>query len=665
MKTRVLALLLVLVSPALFAAPERVADVLKDMQAHGYTSPTAAMARLQSAQDAQDTHAPLEQRRRYYAALIALALPNKDEHLRQQAMDALQALAQQQHCASCRAQWLLGKAQAETTARRLLQARAALTEAEALIPVSDRAMRLQLALVQMRFERAQGTLNMAYQRASEAQELADQLGDKAAHIDASTVLAVLNAQLGYLDRAESGLRDAAAQAHAIGYTAALAVARLDEGYIYSRRHQRAREAQALQQALAIADGVPGLAYIEVTARANLSDYYLERGDYAATLREAQQAADLAHATHDLGDEAIALSNLGIAQAHLGRVDEGVQTLRKAMELAHRTNDLFSEADMNRELVKVLESAGRYKQALLAMQAFDATNARITQQVRDNAVLELQAKRDDERKNLQIEQLSTQAKIKEAEAAARRWQQRLWTMLAGVAVLSALLLVLRLSRARRANRKLTRDVANLTEQSSLDELTGAFNRRHFASLMQQYADAPDARVGLVMLDIDHFKSINDEFGHTVGDAVLKEAVRRLRALGRGHDHVVRWGGEEFVLVLPDAPPRYLPALAERLLDTMASQPFHLDRNRIHATISIGCIAHPLVVGGSPENAMRLADQALYMAKRHGRNRAICVLKADGVTAHQLAGLELAAGIEQGLIATAEIAGPGTMRTEQLA
>lgn len=666
MKNRVPVLLLVLVSPALLATPERVADVLKDMQAHGYASPSTAVARLQAAKDAQDTHAPLEQRRRYYAALLALSLPNDDTRLQQQALDALAALAQQGRCTPCRAQWLLGKAQVEAGAGRLPQAQNHLEDAASLIPADDRVMHLQLALARARVERAGGNLNVAFRRSFEALDLANQLGDSATAIEASIQLGVLNAQLGFPDRAERKLDDAATQAQAVGYRAALAAARLNQGHVYAQLGQHAKEAHALRQALAIARGIPGLAYIEVSARTNLADVHLVRGDYPAAVQEARRAADLTHQTNDLGGESLALSKVGIALARMGRVDEGVAALRKSIELARRSHDLFAEADINQSLVKVLESAGRYKEALLATHDFDAINAKITQQSRDKAVLELQEKHEDERKNRQIEQLSAQARIRDAEAVAHRWQKRLWATLVGVAALATLLLLLVwLARARRANHKLTRDVAYLSEQSSMDELTGAFNRRQFASLMRQFAPASNARVGLAMLDIDHFKSINDEFGHAAGDGVLREMVRRLRALGRRNDHVVRWGGEEFVLVLPDAPPHHLPAVAERLLDVVASQPFNLDEACIHVTISIGCITHPFVTGGTPEHALRLADQALYLAKRRGRNRAICVLGANDTSEAQLAGLDLATGIEHGAIATAEIAGPSIIRTPESA
>lgn len=655
MKKWVLPLLLALVSPSLLAAPERVADILKDLSTHGYVSPEAAVTRLEAAQDAGDIEMPRDQRRRYYAALIALSLPDKNTQLLKRALQPLQHMAEHEHCTPCRATWLIGKAQEEIFGHHLKQARASLKQAAALIPAGDQQMQLALAVAQVRQERAQGVLNIAYRHAMEALNLSEKLNHGAMHASMMINLAVLDAQLGFLDRAVANARDAAVQAKSIGFKAALAKAYLDLGYIHGRRNERSDELHALHRSLAISENTPGLRYLEAIARGNLADYYLNKGDYPATLAEARKAAALSRAIDDAYSESIAVANIGIAESRMGDADDAISSLRKSLALARQSGYPRIEVAINQELVKALKSAGRYKEALDAVQAIADVNTRITRQERDNAVLELQAKYDDERKNREIERLSTQSRLKDAEAAARLWQQRLWTTLAAIAVMAALLMVLWLLRARRANRRLVKDVASLTEQSWLDELTGVFNRRHFATLMQPHDGNDDAGAALVMLDIDHFKRINDNFGHDVGDAVLVEVAQRLQSFARNRDQVVRWGGEEFVLVLHDTTPQDLPLMARRLLDTVATSSIHVGQHRIDISVSAGCVVHPLEPGCPWEQSLRLADTAMYRAKRRGRNRAACVTTVNAPML-QGAGDNLESMVQSDITVVTEVLGP---------
>lgn len=656
MKQWVLCMLLALVPTSLLAAPERVAVVLGELRLHGYASPGAAAKRLQAATDARDTHAPIEQQRRYYATLIALAAANRDAPLLQQSLDELARMALRERCKPCQATWLIGKAEAATVQRELKPARTYLRQAAALIPAHDDAMQLELALARVHLDREQGALNVAFSDAMKGLELARKQDDAAARIQLLLDLTVVDTDLGFLPRAEATARDTIAQAQAAGFTAALAQAHINQAYVYSQLGNRPQQLRALQQALAISSKTPGLTHIEAASCINLSDYYLHQGDYDAALKYGRSGAAESEADNDLYLTAIALANMGLAEVGLGHAEDALKTLQSAMDVARQSGNLRAQSIISQELVKQLQAAGRYQDALLLLESVSEITQKITEQQRDTAVLELQARYDDESKNRQIEQLSTQARLVEAQAAARRWQQRLWTTLAGIAILAALLLVVWLARARRANRQLTKDVADLTEQSTLDDLTGAFNRRHFASMMQPYERDPNARVGLVMVDIDHFKRVNDNFGHDAGDLVLKEVARRLQSLVRERDHVVRWGGEEFVLVLPDASPQGLPLMAKRLLDTVAGQPIDVGTQQVEISVSAGCAVHPLEPGSSWEAALRMADTAMYRAKRLGRNRAACANAPDRASPQAKANGEPTATAHADTAEFTEIVGP---------
>jgi diguanylate cyclase (GGDEF)-like protein len=184
---------------------------------------------------------------------------------------------------------------------------------------------------------------------------------------------------------------------------------------------------------------------------------------------------------------------------------------------------------------------------------------------------------------------------------------------------------RTSDLAEANRQLER--ASLT-----DPLTGMWNRRYFALEMQPESDRtmrragagdPHADVVLLLVDIDHFKRINDALGHAGGDAVLVEFARRVADLVRSSDIALRWGGEEFLLVLRDSERKSAAAFAERVRHAIDAQPFAVGTQRIAVTCSIGWAAFPFrreePRACSLEQVIAFADQALYCAKERGRNQ----------------------------------------------
>lgn len=178
-------------------------------------------------------------------------------------------------------------------------------------------------------------------------------------------------------------------------------------------------------------------------------------------------------------------------------------------------------------------------------------------------------------------------------------------------------------------------AELDHISRTDALTGVFNRRHleeeltrFASLARRHGHT----VAVVMLDIDHFKRVNDNFGHDAGDEVLKEFTRRIQAivrvedlLGRWGESVVgRWGGEEFVLVLPHTGVDGACAAGERIRAAVAGAAFAFGDRLIDITVSGGCSAG----AEAPAELIRKADAALYQAKRAGRDRVLAASSLEG-------------------------------------
>lgn len=157
----------------------------------------------------------------------------------------------------------------------------------------------------------------------------------------------------------------------------------------------------------------------------------------------------------------------------------------------------------------------------------------------------------------------------------------------------------------------------------DSLTEVFNHRHAVDLIQQEVGRVDRYHGgtlsVLMVDVDHFKAVNDQFGHPAGDTVLRELARVLRDGLRGVDSVGRYGGEEFVLILPQT--RYEEALrtAERLRERVERHSFAAGERYTRVTVSVGVASFPSERVDSAATLLREADLALYRAKEHGRNR----------------------------------------------
>jgi histidine kinase len=198
---------------------------------------------------------------------------------------------------------------------------------------------------------------------------------------------------------------------------------------------------------------------------------------------------------------------------------------------------------------------------------------------------------------------------------------------------------------------------LRELSLIDPLTRLNNRRffldHITGVTEGYIrklnpaltvtenrnlSPSETVMGVFLIDIDHFKQVNDTWGHAVGDAVLVSISKTLKSLVRTDDFIVRWGGEEFLIILNQTNPAYLDRFAQRVLQAVKAASVTADKNtEIHRTCSIGygqipfCRSAPEFL--SLEQSIKLSDYAMYVAKQSGRNQAVCISPKDGLAANE--------------------------------
>lgn len=163
---------------------------------------------------------------------------------------------------------------------------------------------------------------------------------------------------------------------------------------------------------------------------------------------------------------------------------------------------------------------------------------------------------------------------------------------------------------------------LRYRATHDALTGIYNRGEIIEALDRER-ARQARdggsFGIIIADLDHFKRVNDTYGHAAGDAVLRETTVRMKGCVRSYDFVGRYGGEEFLLVVPSSDATGTLALAERIRQSMQSSPVTTDAGEINVTISLGVAASTHACPFDTQELLLRADQALYRAKENGRNR----------------------------------------------
>jgi diguanylate cyclase (GGDEF)-like protein len=397
----------------------------------------------------------------------------------------------------------------------------------------------------------------------------------------------------------------------------------------------------------------GLLGMEATIRGNIADYYLIHHDYVRAEQESRKALVVSDKVSDQSVMLMARANLGFALMGQGRVAEGlpwVDGVIAHLRKGKLTADLEAMLD---EKGRMLERAGQYQRALEIVREQQALQKQSARAARDRAIATLQEEFDAHRRSQQIVLLQRENKLKDAELSNRRTVQFATTFGAVLTVLAGAVVYFMYRRAAGSNARLQELNAQLEFRSTHDALTGLHNRRSLTNRMiGRTGDGhPDRRNNgrgqagdgvdcFVLMDIDHFKSINDRWGHGAGDAVLVDVARRLATAVRDTDMVVRWGGEEFMIHAPAMDPGSVADMAARILEAVGAAPVDVGSCPIPVTLTLGIVALRPLDGEAFDwqCAVRLADWALYQGKAQGRNQARIVTRLCASAATVMAALE---------------------------
>ncbi|MBQ0958879.1 GGDEF domain-containing protein [Ideonella sp. 4Y11] len=414
------------------------------------------------------------------------------------------------------------------------------------------------------------------------------------------------------------------------------------------------ELQAMEQALALARDAEATSD-EAHCLANLSDYHLRHDQAAKALAVAERALPMARRTRNAVAEGLAQVNAGLALIALQRKEEGVRRVRASIEADLRADDIVSAADSLVELGLYLERSGHLADAYDALREHRQLADEVARRTRQTQLVELQEAFEADRRRDERARLIADNQLMEAQWRGRELSDRFWLLMTGAAGVLATLAALIYHRLRSTQIARGGAVAPVHLDSAIDPLTGLGNRRLMPPL-----DAPIAGL-LCLLDLDHFKSVNDRLGPAAGDQVLVEVARRLRAATREPDLVLRWGGEEFLVLAPPGPDADPVGLVTRLLGVLAAVPMTVGGESVTVTASVGFLRLPLSGGGPAldgSRAITLADAMLRRARQGGRNRACGLLGAPpGVFRDGVPDLEaLDQACERGLLELQHLTGP---------
>jgi diguanylate cyclase (GGDEF)-like protein len=413
------------------------------------------------------------------------------------------------------------------------------------------------------------------------------------------------------------------------------------GLLHFHRQQPEAVQRDYEAALMVANAA-GLKRPAMLLRANLSDAYIHQGRPTEALAAIALALPVAKQHRDFRTERLLLHNETLAKLALGRVAEAKVEMAHVLELWKKDTGPGQRQESLREFGDALARAGDTAGAIDLFHQEERLSKEIRAANKAAAEAELRARYDQESQKRRIELLGRDNQLKSAELGNQALTRRLWMFAGAAMVLLGVLAALMYRRMRELNRTLVKHEALLRAHSERDALTGLANRRQFREVMRVRGGERAFRGALLMVDVDHFKRVNDHYGHAAGDRVLVEVARRLGAAMRGEDLVARWGGEEFLVFAPDVDGLELDHLAERVRVAMHQAPVMLENGTaIETTVSIGYAAFPLPACHVPvtwEQAVNLADLSLYTAKNQGRNCAVGIVRTTAGTLDALRDVE---------------------------
>ena len=502
---------------------------------------------------------------------------------------------------------LLGKAAtAQPALSRLLERLEASTDAPPQLLTEALAMRGTLSLSLLDLPAALTDLQRAYQ-------LAPANDPRMARADVAGIIANLYAEQADTENALRYYQEAIRYFQQTDAGVKLSVAVYGIGTMYRDRQNWPEARRYFGWSLDLSrqrGDVQGVAYAEQ----QLAHVAIETGQLA----EAQGLLDAAQPLFEQAEDHAMVINTLISRADLAgerrEFGKAMQFLQQAELLAKQHQLQYVEHQIWLRRSDLYAEQKNFADAYDAFRMFHQTQAELFRSESERQLQELRVKFDSERQQQQNELLRQQNALQEAALQQQRHRLWLYVAVAMLSLLATAFLLYVIYKGRQLRQR-------LDALAHTDELTGLPNRRHLmqeAQLEVERARRYDLPLCLAVLDLDHFKQINDRFGHAVGDEVLRQFAQLCKRLLRQTDVMGRIGGEEFVLLLPHTRLAVASQILERLRHDFRQLEWSQLGNMHQPTVSVGLTTLTSTDAGLAE-LMRRADEALYAAKAAGRDQ----------------------------------------------
>ncbi len=353
------------------------------------------------------------------------------------------------------------------------------------------------------------------------------------------------------------------------------------------------------------------------ATASVGSVFLERGRLELAMQHFTESLQICRDTGRTRGTLFALKRMGEVRSRQQRFAESISHYLEALTIAQEQSDLRLQSELHELLSDCYAQAGDHLQALDHFKRHAILRNELFNEARSRQIHELEIAYDSERKDQEIENLKRNQNIQRSF----RWALVAVTALAmmvGALGWSRYRLGVRAAREiRQVNDDLVSALTQVEALSRTDYLTGLPNRRGIVERLD--ALLTDRASALVLADIDEFKRVNDEFGHECGDHVLVSLARLVRSMLRAQDIVGRWGGEEFILILPNTDQEGAARLTERIRAAIEKHVFLSTGGQVQVTMTFGISS----VGDRTtfQESLRKADRALYEGKLSGKNRIV--------------------------------------------
>jgi diguanylate cyclase (GGDEF)-like protein len=450
-----------------------------------------------------------------------------------------------------------------------------------------------------------------YDRALEfsqrAERIFERIGDASGIAATRSTIGTIYLNLERFDEARSTYEGALAIAQKAGDEYRVALVMQNLGTV-SLGQKRVEEALAnFERALPILER-KGSQLDVLTCLANIAGAYRRLERLPEALRAEERIVTLATAADSRMRLCDALSDIGEIETALGRHDRAAEFLDRAAALAERENLRRNLQDILAARVRLEKARADWRSALEYQERYAAVRDAVYTAESSEKIAELQVRFDTETKEREIQ-------IQRLEIDKQRATRN---ALLGISVLGVALAVVSHGRYRAKRR-----AAELLDKlSRTDPLTGLANRRALLQSLErelQRAERQAKPFSVVLLDVDHFKRFNDRYGHDVGDHVLVGVAGALRGGARALDEVARWGGEEFLVLLPECEAPGAAELAGRLRERIRALEVPSEEGPLKVTATLGVATHR--PGEEAESVVRRADAALYRGKEAGRDRVV--------------------------------------------